>query len=163
MKRIIMITAFFISLMACKKEIKDIGAPASKVEGLQANWVLQRCSMVDELSLTKESIKMGDYFTVKNAALTQPNIKFAINNGNRIYTVDTTNVLVNFFQASSGTWNFDNDEFPTEIVFNPTGGTPFTLPLGGPIRTVDQVLKLRKPVYCGGELKFSYVLEFERR
>ena len=74
-----MITAFFISLMACKKEIKDIGAPASKVEGLQANWVLQRCSMVDELSLTKESIKMGDYFTVKNAALTQPNIKFAIN------------------------------------------------------------------------------------
>ncbi|MES2381850.1 MAG: DUF5004 domain-containing protein [Bacteroidota bacterium] len=162
MKKAIIIASIFLGIIACKKDIKDLGTPSSKVDGLQAKWVLKRCSMVDEVSLTKETIKMGDYFTVKNIAYTQPNIKFETLNGSRVYTVDTTNVLVNFFQTPTGAWNFDSDEFPTEIVFTPTGGTAFTLPLGGSIRTVDQVLKLRKPVYCGGELKFSYVLEFER-
>lgn len=158
MKNVIIIACVFIGFMSCKKEIKDIGAPSSKVDGLQASWKLTNCSMVDELSLTKESIKMADIFTNAN-----PNIKFETINGIRKYSVDTTNLLINFFQNPTGTWNFDNDEFPTVIQFVPDGGTAFELPLGGPIRTVDSVLKLRKPIYCGGELKFSYVLEFERK
>lgn len=158
----IIIASIFIGFMACKKEIKDIGTPSSKVEGLQATWKLTSCSMIDELSLTKEAIKMGDVFT-KNPVNVLPNIKFETVAGIRKYTVDTTNLLINFFQNPTGTWNFDNDEFPTTIQFVPDGGTAFELPLGGPIRTVDSVLKLRKSVYCGGELKFSYVLEFERK
>ncbi|MFA9214981.1 MAG: hypothetical protein ACEQSR_14265 [Candidatus Methylacidiphilales bacterium] len=157
----IIIASIFIGFMACKKEIKDIGVPSSKLEGLQASWKLTSCSMVDELSLTKESVKMGDVFT--KGSINTPNIKFETVAGIRKYTVDTTNLLVNFFQKPTGTWNFDSDEFPTLIQFVPDGGTAFELPLGGPIRTVDAVLKLRKPIYCGGELKFSYVLEFERK
>lgn len=157
----IIIASIFIGFMACKKEIKDLGAPSSKVEGVQASWKLTSCSMVDELSLTKESIKMGDIFA-KGSIIT-PNIKFETVAGIRKYTVDTTNSLINFFQKPTGSWNFDSDEFPTLIQFVPDGGTAFELVLGGPIRTIDPILKLRKPVYCGGELKFSYVLEFERK
>ena len=161
MKKVIFMASIFLTVIACKKEIKDIGLPSSKVDGIQANWALGSCSMVDELSLVKESTKMGDYFT-NNPSNRKPNIKFETVAGIRKYSVDTASVLMNFFQATSGTWTFDSDEFPTEVMFTPTGGTMFSLPLGASIRAVDQTLKLRKPVYCGGQLKFSYVIEFER-
>lgn len=159
----IIIASILISVIACKKEIKDIGAPSSKIDGITARWELKRCSMVDELSLIKETTSMGDFFTVKNSNKTQPNITFTYANNIGNYTVDTSNVLINFFQAPNGKWSFDNNDFPTLVTFIPTGGTEFSLPLGASIRTVDSVLKFRKPVYCGTELKFSYVLEFERK
>jgi hypothetical protein len=162
MKKAIIIISIFISFTACKKEIKDIGTPSSKVDGLQSSWKLISCSMVDELSLIKESVKMGDFFT-KNPVNVLPNIKFETLAGIRKYSVDTNNLLINFFQRPTGTWNFDSDEFPTLIQFVPDGGVAFELPLGSPIRTIDPVLRLRKPIYCKGELKFSYVLEFERK
>jgi hypothetical protein len=159
MKKAIIIASIFLSIIACKKEIKDIGTPSSKVDGIQAKWGLTSCTMIDELSLVKEATSMGDFFTTKKA----PNITFETVGGIKKYTVDTANVLVNFFQAPSGTWSFDNDEYPTMVKFIPDGGVEFSLPLGATVRTVDTFLKLRKPVYCGGELKFSYVLEFERK
>jgi hypothetical protein len=159
----IIIASILISVIACKKEIKDIGLPSSKIDGITAKWELKRCSMVDELSLIKETTTMGDFFTVKNSSKTQPNITFTYANNVGNYTVDTANVLMNFFQAPAGKWSFDNNDFPTLVTFIPNGGTEFSLPLGATIRTVDSVLKFRKPVYCGTELKFSYVLEFERK
>jgi hypothetical protein len=162
MKKIIVIISIFISLAACKKELKELYPPSSKVDGIKASWELSSCSMIDELSLVKEATTMGDFFTV-NPSNKKPNIKFDIVSGVRTYTVDTANVLINFFENPTGTWTFDNDEYPTEVVFTPTVGTVFSLPLGASIRTVDTYLKFKKPVYCSGELKFSYVLEFKRK
>ena len=159
----IIIACILISVIACKKEIKDIGVPSSKIDGITAHWELTRCSMVDELSLIKETTSMGDFFTVKNANKTKPNIIFTYTNNVGSYTVDTSNALINFFQSPAGKWSFDNNDFPTMVTFIPNSGTEFSLPLGASIRTVDSVLKFRKPVYCGTELKFSYVLEFERK
>lgn len=162
MKKITIIIAIFISFIACKKELKELGPPSSKIDGIKATWELKSCSMIDELSLVKEATPMGDFFT-NNPINRKPNIKFEVISGVKTYTVDTTNLMVNFFESPTGTWAFDNDEYPTEVQFIPTGGTLFSLPLGASIRTVDTFLKLKKPVFCSGELKFSYVLEFERK
>jgi hypothetical protein len=146
-------------IASCKKDLKEIGNPASKMDGIKASWVLTKAIQIDELSLTKESANVFGFFS-SSASL--PNILFS----DSTYTVDTVGLKLNFFGDVSGKWSFDNPLYPSKVNFVPSNGTPFTLKLGGPIRPQDN-LKLSKEikVSCGGEdnLVLSYVLEFMRK
>lgn len=161
MKRIVFVAAAcFMLVAACKKETKDIGMPASKVEGIQANWVLNKAVQVDEQSLTKESANIFRFFE-RNGAL--PNISIL----DSTYTVDTTNLSFNFFGGASGKWRFDDPNFPSKVTFTPDGGgDAIVLKLNGPIRPQDN-LKLSNEIYhsCKGKSTwvFSYNLEFIRK
>lgn len=147
------------TLSACKKEIKEIGNPASKVEGIQASWVLSKSIQIDEVSLVKESSNITRFFTGGGK---MPNITFT----ETTYIVDTVGLSFNFFGTSSGTWAFDNNEFPSMIKFTPNDAAPFDLKLNGPIRPQDN-LKFTRPIFtsCKGASThvMSYNLEFVRK
>ena len=146
-------------IVSCKKDVKEIGAPASKMEGIKASWILTKAVQVDELSLTKESANIYGFFS-RSSNL--PNIMFS----DSTYSVDTVGLKLNFFGGVSGKWAFDNPLYPAKISFQPDGGTPFTLKLGGPIRPQDN-LRITKEIMvsCKGEeeLVMSYVMEFMRK
>lgn len=148
-----------LGVFACKKDLKDIGTPGSKVEGIQASWEMSKCVHVDEVSLVKESANITGYFT-KGSKL--PNISFK----DSLYTVDTAGVVINFFNSTAGVWKFDNDNFPTKILFTPSDAMPFEFKLNGPIRPQDN-LKFTKQVFtsCKGAQThvMSYNLEFIRK
>lgn len=148
-----------LTLGACKKELKEIGAVASKLEGIQASWELSKSVQVDEVSLVKESANITSFFT---SGAKRPNITFTATT----YSVDTVGLNFNFFGSTSGTWAFDNNEFPSIIKFTPNDGAPFDLKLNGPIRPQDN-LKFTKPVFtsCKGASThiMSYNLEFVRK
>ncbi len=149
----------FLMLGACKKDVKEIGMVASKVEGVKANWELSKAVQVDEQSLTKESANITGFF---NKAGKLPNISFS----DTTYTVDTAGLSFNFFGSASGTWKFDDQEFPSKITFTPNGGNAFDLKLNGPIRPQDN-LRLSKEIThsCKGKATWvmSYNLEFTRK
>ncbi len=146
-------------VVSCKKDLKEIGPPASKMEGMKASWVLTKAVQIDELSLTKES---ANVFGFLSSSPNLPNIVFS----DSTYAVDTVGLKLNFFGDVSGKWSFDNPLYPSKVNFVPSKGAPFSLKLGGPIRPQDN-LKLSKEikVSCGGEdnLVLSYVLEFMRK
>ncbi len=150
--------AVVLLIGACKKDIKEIGLPGSKVEGIKASWVLTKAVQVDELSLTKEAANIYGYFSNSSK---MPNITFT----DSTYSVDTAGLELNFFVAPNGTWSFDDPEFPSTITFNPEGGSSFELKLNGPIRPQDN-LRLSKEVHksCKGKATWamSYNLEFKR-
>ncbi len=147
------------TLSACKKEIKEIGTPASKLEAIQASWQLLKAVQVDEVSLTRESANITSFFT---GGANTPNITFSATT----YSVDTVGLKLNFFGTTSGAWTFDNPEFPSVIKFTPNDAAPFELKLNGPIRPQDN-LKFTRPINatCKGasKLVMSYNLEFVRK
>jgi hypothetical protein len=144
---------------ACKKETKEIGMPASKMEGIMADWQMSKAIQVDETSLTKESANIFAYFS---KSMKLPNIKFTATT----YTVDTVGLGFNLFGGASGTWAFDDVLYPSKITFTPDGGEAFDLKLNGPIRPQDN-LKLSKEIYnsCKGKDTWvmSYNVEFIRK
>ena len=149
-------------LGACKKELKEIGAPASKVEGISASWEMIQAIQIDEKSLTRESFNLTPYF-IKQGKL--PNITFTADS----FSVDTVGVSINFFGGTRGTWTFDNPSAPSSIQFLPNDAAAFTLNLGGPIRPGDN-LKISKLVQapCKGDTDgpgsvMSFVLTFNRK
>lgn len=158
-KYILILVAASLSLAACKKEIKEIGAPASKVEGIKADWDLLKATQVDELSLTKESANIFSFLAGSGKL---PNISFS----DSTYSVDTVGLKFNFFGGPSGKWYFDNPAYPAKITFRPDAADAFTLKLNGSIRPQDN-LKLSKEVILNCKAKdnlvISYVIEFKRK
>lgn len=157
MKRIItfFIAALVLLAPACKKD-KTLDPAPSKVEGLSASWVLVKASQVDEVSLIKETADITDFYSTGTQ---MPNITF---NANFTFSSDNTGVAKSHF-GSSGTWAFDNNDYPTKILLTYTGGGTDELPLGATIRTTDTRLKIKQTIYCGTDAAFSYLLEFERK
>lgn len=151
--------AIGLTLGACKKDVKEIGAPASKMEGIKAHWELSKAVQVDELSLTKEAANIYGYFT---SAAKLPNITFT----DSTFAVDTAGLGYNFFGGTTGKWVFDDPQFPSNITFTPDGASAFTLKLNGPIRPVDN-LRLTKEIHKTCKTKptwvMSYNLEFVRK
>lgn len=162
MKKIIVLTILTgLFFSACKKELKEIGAPANKVEGITASWTMVQAVQVDERSLTRESYNLTNYFSSKG---NMPNITFSGNT----FTVDTTGVPVNFFGGTSGTWSFDDEAAPLYVTFKSVEGNTVKLKLGGPIRPQDN-LKLVREVFlqCKNDkapaIASSFVLTFNRK
>lgn len=151
-----------LGLSACKKELKEIGSPASKIEGIAETWEMIQAVQIDERSLTRESFNLTPFF-IKQGKM--PNITFTADS----FSVDTAGVSINFFGGTRGTWSFDNPPAPAAINFVPNDAPAFTLNLGGPIRPGDN-LKISKLVQapCKGDTDgpgsvMSFVLTFNRK
>lgn len=151
----IFIAAVILAIPACKKD-KTLEPAPSKVDGLTAAWVLVKATQVDELSLIKESADITEFYA---SGTTQPNITFKPD-----FTFTSNNVgVAKVHFGNSGTWKFDNANFPTKIILTYTGGGTDDLPLGATIRTTDTRLKIKQTINCGTQAVFSYLLEFERK
>jgi hypothetical protein len=148
-------------ISACQKEYKEIGEVPSKVEGITANWVLQACEVVDKGGFVEETMDITSFFYTKTNL---PNIQLAMVNGAGVYTADTSNIAFQFFGGTSGTWTFDNPNFPKQLILTPTGSsTNLVFPLATTIRPTDTNLKLDKSILCKDTEKAVYRLSFIRK
>lgn len=156
----ILLIAIGMMATACRKEYKEIGDIPSKVDGITATWVLQSCTSVDKAAIIEEQLDITSFFYSKGK---MPNITFVMEGSIGTYSCDTSNVAYQFFGGTKGSWQFDNTEFPTQLILTPNGSTQtITLPLVSTIRPTDPYLKVDKSVSCGGKETSVYRLSFIR-
>ncbi len=136
LNRIISLGFAVIALTACTEDDdKPIGDPFSKSEGLTAtNWIIEEVYLVDEGNPSKPERNISNFYTSTDARL---QMDF---NADGTFTVIPGDGL-NFFPAS-GTWAFDDDFAPRQIILTDTEGVETVAPLGGSTRISDSQLKL---------------------
>ena len=154
-KYISLIVIIVLGLAACKKERPVLNEPGNKLDGINANWELVEVIQVDEASISKDELDVSDIF------LGNP-LKIDINSTDFTYSVDNTSGP-NYFGVS-GTWEFDDNEFPTKVTFTTSTSKVIDLPLVTTIRPQDTYLNFKIVRKCGGdeEAYVGYKFKFIR-
>jgi len=154
-------TMLLVALVGCKDDETEIGEPFSKSEGLTAkDWVIAEAFLVDESNPAKPERNISSFYTNGDNLLA---ISF---NADGSFEVSPGDGL-NFF-PNSGTWSFDNNDAPKEIILVSSDGETTVAPLGGPTRISDQQLKInfvKRSCLKDGEDKpaLGYRLVFNRK
>jgi len=149
------------SLQGCEEDEPEIGEPFSKVEGLTAtDWIISEVYLVDETNPAKPERNISSFYTSTD------NLLFVSFSTDGTFNVTPGDGL-NFF-PDAGTWSFDDDNAPTEIILVSTDGVTTVAPLGGPTRISDQQLKInfvKRSCPDGAEEKaaLGYRLVFNRQ
>ncbi len=160
--KIALITAVIItSFGSCKQEKQELGPKASQVEGIVNNWILTKVDQIDvnvELAF-QESDTLLD---VSEAILTSIPMEVNIS-GDGTYTFTDGDGRKMFDSLNTGTWGFDNDEYPSMIVFNKGTNQEANYPLIRPVRPQDPYLAIKYNKFCGDNRIVSYHLWFTRK
>jgi hypothetical protein len=138
----------------------EIGKPFDQTEAIQGSWNLTSVSQIDELSSTKASEDLSEYFLTEPTLITFTGSTYTISG-----PTDVPNNL-----GTGGTWSFDNAEMPSQVNLV-SGGETFSMSLGAPIRDFEDTLLLKKSTttedlecvdFPRVKLLFSYQYTFER-
>lgn len=150
------LVVIFIGLLACKDEIPPIGGVASKVEGINSTWIMDKATMSDIGAPTLIQIDVTQVFLPEGSA----GNGIAFNSENFTYNINWTSGQ-NYFNRSSGAWTFDDLQFPTKLILNPSEADEQILDLLAPIRTTDTKLTFGLSRQCAGEDKAYIRYDFE--
>jgi hypothetical protein len=145
---------------ACRPaKFKEIGEIPSKTKGIQGSWLLSHAYVVDDAYVNPDQLDITDFYKTK--AL--PSFTFTETN----FTALTTGTVKNYFGTGTGTWSFDNNDYPTTLYFTYSNNDKDTFLLGATIRPTDSKLKLKKTYFYtkNGIRKsaYSYIWEFDRQ
>lgn len=163
-KPLIMFTMLAITFVACDPvEYGEIGVPFSKVEAIEGTWKLSEIIQVDEAALEQggmyteldltNAFNFTDYsITFSLDADTLP-LEFSIDAGMAPNFIDTL-----------GTWTFDENDLPTELLFTQSDSVNVTskLKLIAPPRDQNP-LRVKYQRFSGGNLIISYQYSFEKQ
>lgn len=144
------------SLGACQKKEYTIGAPASKVEGIDGVWQVNEVHQVDETSPVRESMDLSSYFLSGSAPL---EIEFS--GSDFTYKVEANGSKNPF--GTSGEWEFDNVDYPTYVHMYSVEGDSLQLKLGQTIRPSDAQLLLDHQRLCSDLPVLTYQYTFNRQ
>lgn len=160
LNRILFLLVLIASLSCKKDDIPPIGEPFDKVEGLTAaGWVVSEAYLVDESNPAKPERDISEFYTTGD--------RLEVNFGSDGSFEVTPGSGLNFF-PESGTWAFDNNSTPTQIILTDENMVETVAPLGGPTRISDPQLKINfTKRFCddSGEQKaaLGYRLVFNRK
>jgi hypothetical protein len=136
-----LISLLLFGFSACQ-ETKDLvlEAPMSKITGISDTWKLSKVVQADLLTNIPERSELD----LSNLYIgTEPmSISFTAD-GNYTLTPGTT---LNYI-GGSGTWSFNNNDYPTQINLV-SNGVNTTLQLFAPTREVDNTLEVGAIQYC---------------
>lgn len=150
-----------VATQSCKDDEPEIGEPFSKIEGLTAtDWIISEVFLVDESNPAKPERNISNFYTGGTNLLSisfKSDYTFIVAPGDGL----------NFF-PDAGTWSFDNNDAPKEIILVSTDDVTTVAPLGGSTRISDQQLKInfvKRSCAEGGEEKaaLGYRLVFNRK
>lgn len=150
--------AVMLFFAACKKDkIPPIGDPADKLEGITDTWKLVRVDQADPAVASEAKTFDITEFFITGAA---PRITFDA--ATKTYTYVPEN-SPNFLGAT-GTWQFDDDKYPTAILARDAAtGSEAVWSLGGPTNPVDNLLKIAvQRGQCASDAQYFYLFTFER-
>jgi tRNA A37 threonylcarbamoyladenosine dehydratase len=141
-----------LAVPACKKKTKEIYSPSSKLEGINDVWQLNQVKQYDP--------KNKDLVVDVTDMFTESAIELNLNSADFTYAFNQSNPL---YLGTTGTWNFDDNNYPTKVTFT-NGAEVNTMKLLRTIRTVDPTLELELTRYCaGGTASTVYQLTFVRK
>ncbi|MCA1762736.1 MAG: DUF5004 domain-containing protein [Flavobacteriales bacterium] len=131
------ILTFIIAFaFGCKDDdIPPIGEPFDKGEGLTAtDWLVAEAYLVDQSNPANPERDISGFYTESDNQL---ELSFNIDGTFEVVPGDG----LNFF-PESGTWSFDDPDYPRNLLLVSEEGATTVAPLGGPTRISDQQLKI---------------------
>lgn len=160
----IAIVLIVLTISACKKpydDSKEVASPISSPEKIAAaingTWKMTNALQIDEKSLVKESMNITDFLTSESGQV--PNIIFSTTDSS--FTVDTTNLVLNLFELSSGKWSFDDNRYPSKILLKDINGVVASeVVIGKNLLSPSPQINFVSSVNCGEEKAFSYSVSF---
>ena len=131
-----------LSLSSCKKTIEgELGEPFDKVSGMAGTWQLTTFSQTDLNNPIQEKRDLSRFY-IKDG-ITPLEITFT--KAGRTYETDIE-FGKNYF-GTSGTWGFDNEEYPSYLLlYGETDTLQFNL--GSVVRSFDQTMSIELPRGC---------------
>lgn len=153
--------ALMFGFQGCKPEKKELGPKSSQLDGINGNWVLTRTDQIDvnvQLAFTESDTLLN----VSDVLLTSTPME--INFDKNSFAFNTTaGDGSDMFGASSGTWKFDNNDYPSYVIFNEGSAGQMNVKLIRPVRLQDRYLILKINKFKGGKRTVCYHLWFERK
>ena len=160
-KYIYIIASFTLLVYSCKPELKgELGESTDKVAAMNGNWEVSAFKQRDENNPIKEVRDLSEFYIVDGQTPTQ----LTFNSSDRSYTV-VPGPGKNYF-GTGGTWRFDDDFAPSEIVLE-TATDTFSLAMGTMPRDFDPTLSFELPRYCTDALgnrtpTVTYIINISR-
>jgi hypothetical protein len=147
-------TALALMLSACKPEKLVLDPAPSKLEGINGTFTLVQVIQVDENAApgTTDELNVSDAFIGTDA----PSITFNSSALTFTYNAGTSPDFI----GASGTWAFDDVDFPSKVVMN--NGAQYDLNLLHTIRPQDEFLQVELLRSCGGSTTLRYQYKFQR-
>lgn len=151
MKKILLISLAVAALASCRPERRgELGPDPDLAFGIVGRW------KVAELSITDFKSPLGDELSVSEdlATLGAPlEITF---NADNTYQVNNPGKIPHKF-GTSGTWGFNNPEFPSRMGIINNNGETDTIHLRSMARDFDPVWRIQiQRVDCNDELYVGY-------
>jgi Domain of unknown function (DUF5004) len=141
-KYIYILSAALVLNWGCKPELKgELGEGTDKVAAMNGSWQISSFQQRDENNPIKEVRDLSEFYIVDGETPTQ--IEF--NSSDKSYSV-VPGAGRNYF-GTGGTWRFDDNFAPSEIVLETPTDT-FSLALGSMPREVESNLSFELPRYC---------------
>ncbi len=154
-------TLFF----ACKEEPRELGPRANQQEGISANWSLYRVQQIDvnvQLAFQESDTLLDVTETIIDPISSLSPMEIAFSQVDSSCTV-TAGQGSDLFGLGNGTWNFDNNKYPSKVIFNRGTVNEMVFPLVRPVRPQDKFLVLKYNKMCGSDRTVSYHLWFVRK
>ncbi len=105
---VVLASAIFVGCQP--DEIEPIGTPLSYTEGIAGSWKLESVMLTDEIAASAEepnaATDVTPYFNFSDYAVSFNGNNFTIEAGN----------APNFINMTSGTWAFDDPNYPTKVI-----------------------------------------------
>ena len=153
-----------IGFQGCKPEPKVLGPKASQIDGIAGNWVLSKVDQIDvnvQLAFVESDTLLDVSDVVLDASIGAP-MEINFDKGKSTFSV-TSGTGSDMISFSAGTWNFDNNDYPSYVVFDKSLSTEKSFKLIHPVRPQDQYLILNVNKICGNKRTVSYHLWFTRK
>lgn len=151
---VLLLLAGLVTMTACKKEDLVLDPPGSKLEGINDTFTLTSVVQVDQLTTSFDNTLdvSSAFIGTDPATLTYKSSDFT-------WTYepgDSPDYL-----GPSGSWSFDDNDYPTMISMV-QGANTFDLTLLRTIRPQDQTLEFQLDRSCSGGPNVSYQYTFTR-
>lgn len=158
MKKIILITLAIAAISACRPERRgELGPDPDLSFGIVGRWRAAELSIVDFKSPLGDELSVSDDL----ATLGTP-LEIIFNRDNSYQVVHPGKIPHKF--GTSGTWTFDNPEFPTKMGIVNNDSESDTIFLRSMARDYDPVWKIQiQRIDCNEELYVGYNLTLIRQ
>ncbi|MEM0998116.1 MAG: hypothetical protein AAGN35_13595 [Bacteroidota bacterium] len=127
-------------LVGCEPDPVTLDPAPSKLDGINDTFSLVEVKQVDNNGIGLTELDVSGLFIGTTPAV------IAFNSANGTWSYNTGSSLD--FLGGSGSWAFDNDEYPTKIAMN-NGTDNYDLTLVRTIRPAEQFLEVELTRPCG--------------
>ncbi len=142
-----------------QNDYNDLAPPPSKIEGINGSWTIEK---VEQVELTKRSGGFDIRYDVSEIMIGDTPMSIAFDSESQTYTVSAGSTVHNL--GDSGSWSFDDPQFPTQLTFSTNEGSTITAELQRTVRPVDNVLQFEFARNCANveQAEFGYEYTFNR-